>query len=259
MNRFKSIYKYYKHFISAKNTGGHGVHSPFMYQFTRYVLYEKHPFYIFDSIEKLRASLKKDTRVLNITDFGTGINRTTSVSDIARKSLKTTRESQLLFRIAHYMKVVNVLELGTSLGITSMYLGSLSTKLKFVTLEGCPQIAAVADENFRQMGLSNIELVIGNIDDTLPDVLDSMSQLDMVFIDANHKSAAVLKYFELCMSKFHKSSIVIIDDIYWSDGMEYAWQTIKNHPRVTSSIDLFHMGIVFFNTDINKMHYKMRY
>ena len=127
MNRFKSIYKYYKHFISAKNTGGHGVHSPFMYQFTRYVLHEKHPFYIFDSIEKLRASLENDKRVLNITDFGTGINRTRSVSDIARKSLKSTRESQLLFRIAHYMKAVNILELGTSLGVTSTYLGSIST------------------------------------------------------------------------------------------------------------------------------------
>jgi len=57
----------------------------------------------------------------------------------------------------------------------------------------------------------------------------------------------------------HNNSIVIIDDIYWSDDMELAWQTIKNHPRVTSSIDLFHMGIIFFNTDVNKMHYKMRY
>lgn len=259
MSRFTSIYKYLKHFLTAKNTGGHGVHSPFMYQFTRYVLRENHPFYVFDSIERLRESLKMDRRVLTVTDFGTGINRTRVVSDIAKKSIKSTRESQLLFRIAHYIKAENVLELGTSLGITTSYLGSLSPRMKCVTLEGCPQIAAVAAENFRKLNLKTIELVVGNIDVTLPGVLASMPQLDMIFIDANHRSSAVLRYFELCLPHVHKNSIVIIDDIYWSDDMELAWQTIKNHPRVTSTIDLFQMGIVFFNTDVNKMHYKMRY
>ncbi len=82
---------------------------------------------------------------------------------------------------------------------------------------------------------------------------------DVIFIDANHRSSAVLRYFELCLPHVHKNSIVIIDDIYWSDDMELAWQTIKNHPRATSTIDLFQMGIIFFNTDVNKMHYKMRY
>jgi predicted O-methyltransferase YrrM len=259
MSRIKSIYKYFKHSVLAKNTGGHGVHSPFMYQFTRYVLQENHPFYVFDSIEKLRESLKMDKRVLKITDFGTGVNRMRTVSDIAKKSLKSTRESQLLFRIAHYIKAENFLELGTSLGVTTLYLGSLSTNMKCVTLEGCPQIASVAEENFKKLSLNNIELVVGAIDATLPDTLASMPQLDMVFIDANHRSNAVLKYFELCLANVHKNTVVVIDDIYWSDDMELAWQAIKDHPRVTSSIDLFHLGIVFFNTDVNKMHYKMRY
>jgi len=259
MSRLKSIYKYFNHFITARNTGGHGVHSPFMFQFTRYVLQENHPFYIFDSIEKLRQSLEKDSRILNVTDFGTGIDRKRKVSDIAKKSLKSARESQLLFRIANYIKAENILELGTSLGITTSYLGSLSPRMKCVTLEGCPQIASVAAENFRKLNLKTIQLVVGNIDVTLPGVLASMPQLDLVFIDANHRSSAVLEYFALCLPNVHKDTIVIIDDIYWSDDMELAWQTIKNHPQVTSTIDLFHMGIVFFNTDINKMHYKMRY
>ena len=259
MSRLKSIYKYFNHFITARNTGGHGVHSPFMFQFTRYVLQENHPFYIFDSIEKLRQSLEKDDRILNVTDFGTGIDRKRKVSDIAKKSLKSARESQLLFRIANYIKAGNFLELGTSLGVTTLYLGSLSPRMKCVTLEGCPQIASVAKENFKKLNLKNIELVVGNIDVTLSNVLASMPQLDMAFIDANHRSKAVLEYFALCLPNVHKDTIVIIDDIYWSDDMELAWQTIKDHPRVTSSIDLFHMGIIFFNTDVNKMHYKMRY
>ncbi len=259
MSRAKFIYKYLKHFITAKNTGGHGVHSPFIYQFTRYVLQENHPFYVFNTIERIRESLKEDKRVLNVADLGTGTDRTRLVCDIAVNSLKPPRQSQLLFRIAHYFKAKNVLELGTSLGITTLYLGSLSSQVRCVTLEGCPQTASVAEENFKKMGLQNIELVVGDIDSTMPKALASMPQLDLVFIDANHQSKAILHYFELCLPKVNRNTVVIIDDIYWSDDMEMGWKAIKNHPQVMSSIDLFYMGIVFFNTDINRMHYKIRY
>ena len=121
MIRLRVIYKYIKHFFLAINTGGFGVHSPFLFQFTRFVLFEKKPFYIFTEIEQLRKQLKNDKRVLDITDFGTGNNRHTTVAAIATHSLKSARQGQLLFRIANYFKVSSVLELGTSLGITTSY------------------------------------------------------------------------------------------------------------------------------------------
>ena len=259
MHQLKLIYKYIKHSFTAKNTGGHGVHSPFMYQFSHFVLQENHPFYAFNSIEDLRERMLRDKRILSVTDFGTGVNRSRSVGDIAAKSLKPAKQSQLLFRIVHYIKAQTVLELGTSLGITTAYLASLSPQIKCITIEGCPQIASVAKENFIKLGLDNIELEVGEIDIILPRIVEITPRLDIVFIDANHRSNSVLQYFELCLQRIHNNSIIIIDDIYWSDDMEVAWQTIKDHPKVTSSIDLFYMGIVFFNPDLNKMHYKMRY
>ena len=80
-----------------------------------------------------------------------------------------------------------------------------------------------------------------------------------MFIDANHKSEAILRYFNLCLSKVHSNTVIVIDDIYWSSDMENAWKVIKNHPLVMSTIDLHQMGIVFFNSDLHKRHYKMRY
>ena len=259
MNHLHYILKYISHFFLARNTRGFGVHSPFLFQFTRYVLCEKNSYYIFQSIEYLRSKLKKDYRKVGITDFGTGRNRIETVSEITNKSLKSAKYGQLLFRMVHYFKAQDVLELGTSLGITTSYLASVSSKIHCVSLEGCHEIAEIARENIDKLAIKNIELVTGDINNTLTVVLDQTNKLDFVFIDANHKSEAILNYFNLCLSKVHSNTVIVIDDIYWSSDMEKAWKKIKNSPQVMSTIDLFELGIVFFNPDLHKKHYKMRY
>lgn len=259
MKYFRIVYKYLLHFFSARNSGGFGVHSPFMFQFTHFVLKEKHPFYVFETIEMIRSKLKKDNRVLNITDFGTGKDRSLTVATVASKSLKSDKYGKLLFRITYYLKARQVLELGTSLGITTSYLASSHSDINCISLEGCPQIANVARDNFNKLGLNNIKLVVGDINLTLAKVLEETDRLDLVFFDANHRSETVLRYFEQCLPKIHKNTVFIIDDIYWSEDMEKAWKLIKQHSSVTSTIDLFQLGIVFFNTDLYKKHYKMRY
>jgi predicted O-methyltransferase YrrM len=230
-----------------------------MFQFTRFVLCESNSYYIFEAIEALRSSLKKDTRVLNINDYGTGVDRNRTIADITNKSVTTQKYGQLLFRIAHYIKAKKVLELGTSLGVTTAYLASSSSQIECVSLEGCFEIAQVAQKNFEKLELKNIQIVVGDIDRTMTLVLNEFDQLDLIFIDANHRSEAVMRYFEQCLSKVHNETILVIDDIYWSADMEIAWQKLKKHPAVTSTIDLFQFGIVFFNADLHKKHYKMRY
>lgn len=259
MQRLRLIYKFITHFLTAKHTGGYGVHSPYIFQFTHFVLLEKNSFYVFRIIEQIRKNLKRDKRVLNITDYGTRNNRKRTVANIASQSLKSAKYAQLLFRTAHYFKAKQVLELGTSLGISTSYIASTSSSIHCISMEGCPEIANIAQENFNKLGINNIEIAIGNIDENLDDTLEKFEYLDLIFIDANHKFEAVTKYFEKCIKKTTKNSILIVDDIYWSKGMEKAWCFIKNHPNVNSTIDLFHFGIVFFNDDLKKKHYKMRY
>jgi len=259
MNHFLYATKYIIHFFSARNTRGFGVHSPFLFQFTRFVLLEKHSYYIFKQIENLRSELKKDFRTVNIKDFGTGSDRTETISEITCKSLKSAKYGQLLFRMAHYFKVRNVLELGTSLGITTSYLASASSEIHCISLEGCPEIANIAQGNIDKLAIKNIEVIAGDIDITLNNVLEQTNNLDFVFIDANHQLEATLNYFDLCLTKVHPDTVIVIDDIHRSKGMEIAWKNIKDYPQVMSTIDIFQLGIVFFNNDLHKKHYKMRY
>jgi predicted O-methyltransferase YrrM len=81
----------------------------------------------------------------------------------------------------------------------------------------------------------------------------------MVFFDANHTKEATLNYFNQCLEKANNNTVFIFDDIYWSEGMTEAWKEIYSNPAVTYSIDLFHLGIVFFNKEWIKSHFKIKF
>ena len=243
--------------LTARNTGGFGVHSPSLFHLVKFVFAEKNPFYVFAEIEKLRSELLKNNNTISLRDFGTGIERERKIAEIAKKSLKSKKQAQLLFRLINEYKPLNILELGTSLGITSLYLAASNQKAKCITLEGCPETAKIAISNIEKLKLSNIEVKIGEIGELLPKVLAEFSELDFVFIDANHTLQAVISYFEQCVEVINTNSIIVIDDIYWSVEMKKAWKLIKDNINVSSTIDIFQMGIVFFNPHLQKKHYKI--
>lgn len=239
---------YILHRLKAKNR--HGLHSPFVYNLTDTVIYEKSVNKLYLEIEELRKELKSDKRIINITDFGAGslVNKSSrkSVAQIAAHSLKKPELAQLLFRLVKMMQPESIIELGTCLGITAVYLQKAVPTAKVFTLEGCPETAAVAAEVIEKAGENNTEIIVGNFDETLPSLINDLSKLDIVFVDGNHQLEATLKYFEYCLPKVHENSLLIFDDIYWSDGMKEAWNKIKSHPKVSVSIDLFWIGLVFF-------------
>lgn len=249
---------YLRHIMSAKNSLGHGVHSPYLYTLTHNVIYEKNLFYVFSQIENQREKLKKDNRIIQITDFGAGNKKQAKISDLAKKSLKRKIWAQLLYKIINYSNAKNVLELGTSLGITTAYLASVNTNIKCISLEGSTEIAQIARDNIDSLGISNIKIIQGNIDQTLNDALSEFENLDFVFFDANHRKEPTLKYFNKCLHLSNENSIFVFDDIYWSKEMEQAWNEIKKNERVTSTIDLFEIGIVFFNKNLPKKNFKMK-
>jgi len=248
MLNFRFAKDYLLHRFKAKTR--HGVHSPFVYRLIDKVIYDFEPKKVYADIEALRKQLLNDKRSIQVTDLGAGSkvnnDQTKKISDIARNALKPRRLAQLLYRLAADLKPLNIIELGTCLGITTVYLQNASPKAKVYSLEGSPETAAVALETFQKAGLTNIAEITGNFDDTLPGVIKELDQLDFVFVDGNHQRDATIKYFEWCLAKVHEDTMLIFDDIYWSEGMKEAWQEIKAHPRVTVTVDLFWIGLVFF-------------
>ena len=261
MLNFRFVKDYLLHRLKAKNR--HGLHSPFVYKLVDTVIYDYSAKKVYQDIEEIRKKLLIDNRVITITDLGAGShlnnNRQKRVGDIAANALKQPKLAQLLYRLAAHFKPHNIIELGTCLGITTLYLQKAAPDARVYTMEGCPQTAGVAKETFKQAGLNRVELITGNFDDTLPGVISNVDRLDFVFVDGNHQKDATLKYFEWCLPKVHEDTVLIFDDIYWSEGMKEAWAQIKAHPQVTVTVDLFWIGLVFFKAGRVKEDFLIRY
>jgi len=257
--------KYLRYCIIAGNGKGHGIHSPFVFEFIESVLIDEGAYYCYAPIEALRARLKQDETKLELQDFGAGSRVHTSytrkVSEIAKSSLKPKKFAQLLFRMVNFYQPKNVLELGTSLGITSAYLASANKSIPVVTMEGAKAVAAIAKKNFDELQLENISITKGNFDSTLKTVLqEKLPTVDFAFIDGNHRKEPTIQYFEKLLPHISEYSILIFDDVHWSKEMEAAWEYIKAHKAVTLTIDLFFIGIVFFRKEQKvKQHFTIRF
>ena len=256
--------KWFQYFIRASNSRGHGIHSPFVYEFIREVLNDDRNYYAYTLIETAKKNLLSDDRMLESMDLGagsaTGGDTKKKISDIARNSLSTTKFGRLLFRLANFYQAKVIIEMGSSLGISTAYLASADALSNVVTLEGSPSIAKIAAETFRKLKLNNITQVTGPFELELPGVIQSNPPADLVFIDGNHRKIPVLEYFERLLKKVSPASLIIIHDIHWSREMEEAWEIIQQRPEAKLTIDIFSAGLVFFRNEFQvKQHFTIRF
>lgn len=240
------------------------MHSPFVFDFILHVLNNKSQYIPPQAIEDLRKELLRDERMLQIEDMGAGSRIHSSsekkVKSLATTALKPKKYAQLLFRLAKHYRPNTIIELGTSLGITTAYLSVANPSASLTTIEGSQAIKQVADENFSKLELSNIQSLRGNFDHVLPQVLQQLPAVDMGYIDGNHRYTPTLDYFGQLLEKSHNETILVFDDIHWSKEMESAWQAIQHHPSVRCTIDIFFLGFVFFRQEFKeKLHYNIRY
>lgn len=251
MDVFQRVQSYCNYLLHAKSH--QRIHSPFVYNLLKEVFYSEISGFDFSKIEKRRNDLMHQDRQIDVTDLGAGADKWKTsqrkISDIAKNSLKRKKYAQLIYKLVHYFQPKTTLELGTSLGITSVYIGQGYSNGQVVTIEGCPNIAAVAQETFIETDTKNILPYIGSFDEVLPKIFINHPVLDFVFIDGNHAYAPTMRYFEECLKFSNTDTVFIFDDIHWSSDMEKAWSEIKRHPKVTITIDIYEMGLVFLRNE----------
>lgn len=263
-SRFRLGIDYLKYLVTAHNGRGHGIHSPFVYDLVRNVFIDKKPYAGYTIPEQYRKMLLQDRTGLEIEDLGAGsvlgMMKKRMVFEIAGTSVKPRRYSQLLYRLAAYYKYKRILELGTSLGVTTSYLASVPGVEQVVTMEGASAVADLAQRHFDKFGLGQVLLMKGAFDVRLEEALAGLGHVDLAFIDGNHRLEPTLHYFESIMPRTNEYSCIIFDDIHWSEEMEAAWKKICKDDRVTLSIDLFFIGLVFFRKEFReKQHFVIRY
>jgi len=257
------ILPYLKYLFKAGNA--HGLHSPFLFDYYNRIIaagkYD-HPHY--QQIESVRKKMRNSQQIIETVDLGAGsrVNKSNlrKVSQIARNAEKPPRFGRLFHRMVQEHQPANILELGTSLGVTTLYFAKAAPESRVFTFEGCPHTAAIAAENFRQSAVENVDIITGNIDDTLAPFLNKLNQpLGIAYFDANHRYEPTVNYFRQCLPFAESDSVFIFDDIYWSQGMTQAWEEIKAHPDVTLTVDLFWIGLVFFRKQQPKQDFILKF
>jgi len=219
-------------------------------------------FYAFDEAEFLREQLLKKKEKMKMIDLGAGSKKGNSqeklISVVAKNSLSSPWQCQMMFKLIEHIKADQILEIGSSLGISSLYLAKANKQSKVYSLEGNHDSITIAKNMAAQSKTKNIRFTEGNFDNTLDKVLEKMDQVDVAFVDGNHRYEATVRYTKSILEKSHFKTAIVIDDIYWSDGMTKAWNELKNLGQVKASLDFFYFGILFLNPDFReKKHLKI--
>jgi len=253
---------YYNFRKKSKSRGGHGIHSPFLYDLYTLAIDSDNKETIFDSIDRLRNKLLKDKTSIAKSVHGAKTSFTdkkTTISEVAKRTSVPPYMGRLLYRLVNYFKPTTIIELGTSLGISTMYLASVNHGCQVYTIEGDPILSRIASENLNKLAIKNVSLITGDFDIELSSLLSKIEKVDLVFVDGNHTEEATLRYFKVLSEKAHDNSLIVFDDIRWSDSMKNAWRNICDDQNVSISIDLFNCGLVFFRKGVVKQHFNLRY
>jgi len=260
---FAGALKFLNYKLFSRHGKGHGINSPFIFSIVSGVFRNKIDPLVVLKVEDIRKKNLSDSRTINIHDLGAGSLRmrdnSRKVSDITRYSSVPCKYGILLANMAAAFGKPAIIEFGTSLGISSMYMASGCPDALVYTMEGCPETARIAQENFDISGLKNITLMKGSFDDLLPEIKALNLNPGLVFIDGNHRKEPLLKYFRVISDSAGSETVMIIDDIHSSGEMESAWRSIKQNEDVSFTIDIYRMGMVFFRRGINHIDYIIRY
>ncbi len=260
LHRTKSFIHY---LIFAKHGNGQGIHSPFLWEFWKNVISVNQPYSAYSKVNSLRKLQLANTSEIKPLEIGAGssvnFRKIITVADIAKTSGIKKKYGELLFRTVNYFQPNTIIELGTSLGISSLYIALANSQAKVITIEACCERAKIAAAAHKKAKVKNIEIINNSFEKALPELIKRHEQFDFVFFDGNHKKQATLEYYEVCKSKANNNSVFVFDDIYWSKGMQEAWNEIKSDAAVSFSLDFYQFGMIFFRKELPKSNFTIRY
>jgi len=251
--------KYFQFLLKATNH--HGVHSPFVYLLVTKCFYKRSSSIVWKSFLKIRKSIAKDHRKIEVSDFNLASsnskNNPSAISEIGKTEGISNKKAKLLIKIVRYLKPKDILEIGTSVGLGTVAIKLANTNSSITTAEGCHEKIKIAEALFVKNKLNAIQMVHGDFSETLSSIVQN-KQFDFIYFDGKPTREATLTYFEISLQTIHNDSFFIFNSISLNTEMQAAWSQIKKHPKVSVTIDLYYLGIVFFRKEQAKEDFKIR-
>lgn len=249
LNAFVEIVDYISYYMSG--TTRHGLHSPFVYNFADFVLYQNSNMN-FEMIENQRLSM-----IQSKSKF-----EKISLSEFAANNTLKAKYGRLLQRMTDFYPIQSILEIGNNSGIESNYLLSnivINQKhLEFYsTLEVNDYFQKVRNETvsaFDQFYQANFVEIHKN------DQLMNHQLVDlMVFHGQPNDAEQFWKFYDQYKFNLGTQSMLILTNIRITHEHYLIWNQMSHLNEVTASIELFNMGILFFRTEQLQQKFILRY
>jgi len=243
------IFKYIQHLFHFRKRKGHGIHSPYQFEFINRVLFNSDGREVPPAILKEHRRMKRDKTLLPCG----------SVRAFVLNSSVSEKYASLLYRISQWFHPDMILELGTGLGISTIYLSAGSPETPLHSIEGNMERAAYAAQVLCRCCPGPVSIHWGDMDLKLEDILPLLPPRFLAFVDGNHQYEPTIAYVRLLVDRAGDEAVIVMDDIYWSKGMFRAWTELISWPEVRVSINLFHTGILLLRKDLYKTNYKIKF
>jgi predicted O-methyltransferase YrrM len=265
LQKLQTIPFFIQHFLSEVDE--HSLQSPFLYSFYTNCIKTSLNGEIPAELENMRQGWLQSDEVVVVEDHGAGSRlggrKRRKISDIARVGISSGNTCLLtcllLTELVRFFRPRLVIELGTSLGISAMSLG-FDRQTPVITIEAAEALCDLAQSHFRQHGYHNIRLERGPIDECLPMVLAQEElNADLVFIDANHRSEALIRYVGWLKTHLSEHAVIVVDDIRWSADMYAGWKELCADEAFQLSLDLRALGILIKRPELVKRHYFLHF
>jgi predicted O-methyltransferase YrrM len=232
--------QYLKHLFYTRHRRGHGIHSPYLFEFVSRVLFNSEQLEPPAAIRKEHRKLRREYTFI-------------------RSSSVTPRYGFLLYRIAHWFNPEMIIELGTGMGISTAYLSAGSPEVPLHSIEGDKERAAFAAQLICRISPGPVSIHWGEMEGKLEDILPLIPQRFLAFIDGNHHFSPTISYVEKLLERAGDEALIVMDDIYWTRDMNRAWKEVVTWPEVRVNIDLFQMGILLLRKDLQKTGIKIKF
>ncbi len=261
MNRVRILFRYLWFLLKARSV--FHVHSPFVYKLCTEVFLKRinnQSDNEFRLAESMRAQIFSDRKSVQMNDVGAGskYKKNMTLGRRARSLSMRGKETHILYNLVKKFKPRHIIELGTGAGVSALFMAAADRNTHVASIEANPVMVQLAQQAVNNLGLQNITIYEGLFDDVLPGLLKKTAEVDLVFIDGDHKSTSLFRYYEMIRPSLSEHSILVLHDIYWSDDMLKAWKTLSSKPEVTFSVDVFHLGLLFFRRGGSREHFRIR-
>ncbi len=241
--KLKIIGRFLRFWNGAKSIDS--VDSPLVYQLCLDIQSAHDAKTQFKKIEDKRAQLLMDNTLINVQSLGSQskVNRSEirSIRQIALSSVSPRNKCELLYGLVKTTKAKTVLELGTSLAISTAYVAAVDRVDYIKSVEDSSKIHSY-NENLAHN--SKINMIQSDFQSYIENELNNKAKYDCIVLDGRHDEIATISYVNQLINLLNPNGIIIVDDIYWSNGLMNAWKTLRNDYRYNLKIDLFYYGVL---------------